>query len=640
MSRAVRKMQARMRAQQEAEEAEGAEEEGSSEEEEEVAKPSRFANFAAAFSSDDDDDEEEEASGSAESPRVPKFASAKPKAAKKKKKKEEDEEEENKQREVDGWDALDEIEQRVETPEDTEKSDDETDDERDVAGKHVLKIEKDLFNIEKELQRVMVGEERRTNTNTAKVRLAGKLVHHRKLWLFTPKDPWPRPDTEVKMSMQSGLDGIPEFGFQPEMSYTRAYQEYAGIVQAQDIQSLYEFIHKYKFFPPACLSVADIMRSHSEHEQAFQLIQRAIYGMECFFHPSFSPFRVGQNKAAASNEPHRARLLLQTKNGEVTNWLLLKALWMYMTALGGQGLYRSCLEVNKFIVSISMPNDYAHALLHLDYHALRSRNHEWLFEFCRLFLAQDCDVFGQIKIDDYSDRVVTLDMLLPNFAFSCALAGYMSFPEKLDMNKIPNVPLQSLHVKKGIKKEEIDEDYDGCVLVHARLMRALLYFPLALRVLLDQWGTDLETHPRNIGAGPHKKWREILDSNPFNPETALHFQHKEHNDAMHKIIAFFITRTITLWKNDQCLGWLYRVCARLSKVYESPPFAEELDEQRGIWSTLPNTLLSNDVYSDVMASEARQGTPTMPMGITNAEAAALPSGGWTKIHKFKVTNVK
>ena len=74
MSRAVRKMQARMRAQQEAEEAEraeDAEEEEESSEEEEPVRPSRFANFAAAFSSDSEEesDDDDAASGSAESPK-------------------------------------------------------------------------------------------------------------------------------------------------------------------------------------------------------------------------------------------------------------------------------------------------------------------------------------------------------------------------------------------------------------------------------------------------------------------------------------------------------------------------------------------------------------------------------------------
>ena len=66
--------------------------------------------------------------------------------------------------------------------------------------------------------------------------------------------------------------------------------------------------------------------------------------------------------------------------------VLDRALCIYMSHLDAQGCHRAGLEVCKLLLGMHPLTDPSHALLHLDYFALRSKQHDFLLAFAEAFL--------------------------------------------------------------------------------------------------------------------------------------------------------------------------------------------------------------------------------------------------------------
>lgn len=137
---------------------------------------------------------------------------------------------------------------------------------------------------------------------------------------------------------------------------------------------------------------------------------------------------------------------------------LFCCLGLYMIGLGDQGCNSVALEVCKLLLAMDLSYDAFHALLHIDFYALRAKCYEFLDTFSREYVRQHFDYVADLdslsvgggtgtptsessqnqnnlallKELKISLSVVTpvwdLRMSIPSFAFSSALASFFAVP--------------------------------------------------------------------------------------------------------------------------------------------------------------------------------------------------------------------
>uniref|UniRef100_A0A2K6FEA9 TCF25 ribosome quality control complex subunit n=1 Tax=Propithecus coquereli TaxID=379532 RepID=A0A2K6FEA9_PROCO len=139
------------------------------------------------------------------------------------------------------------------------------------------------------------------------------------------------------------------------------------------------------------LQLSDACRFQEDQEMARDLVERALYSMECAFHPLFS-LTSGACRLDYRRPENRSFYL---------------ALYKQMSFLEKRGCPRTALEYCKLILSLEPDEDPLCMLLLVDHLALRARNYEYLI---RLFQEWE----GHRNLSQ-----------LPNFAFSVPLAYFL-----------------------------------------------------------------------------------------------------------------------------------------------------------------------------------------------------------------------
>lgn len=322
----------------------------------------------------------------------------------------------------------------------------------------------------------------------------GKTLHHRRLFLteLDPQlEPWPKPDTIASMVAFRDETGRLSFDFIETQSSKRSLETLQAVVRQEDPELLQRYLARSPFSLDGLLVMAEYHRRQGDYEQAQQLIRRAVYTVECSFAPDFSPFEAERGKAKKRGEKRfgnypisspQVRLRLPSdekdESGAVglawPGWSCLRALWLHMHALAGQGMHRSALEMSKLLLSMTLPRDPLHVLLWVDHLCLRSHQYRTLHHLS-LSLAQSLESWQSLQPE--KKPFAKLEIAFPNFAYSVALAGILQ--------KRPNMSaLNQLTLEQILFVEDLDED----LLTFARLMRALLYFPACVRPLLEEAG--------------------------------------------------------------------------------------------------------------------------------------------------------
>lgn len=120
----------------------------------------------------------------------------------------------------------------------------------------------------------------------------GRFLHYRRLFLVepTPDDGWPRPDGCAKM--------VPDesqcFRIETTPEHSKVLLEFAACSMLHDPQMIHNFLMEYPFCVEGLLVYSEIARQSGEHQQAFQILRRAVYATECGFDGAFSPFQETQ----------------------------------------------------------------------------------------------------------------------------------------------------------------------------------------------------------------------------------------------------------------------------------------------------------------------------------------------------------
>ncbi|CAN2389410.1 negative regulation of transcription by RNA polymerase II [Pristimantis euphronides] len=308
-------------------------------------------------------------------------------------------------------------------------------------GRPLLYVEHRNLNPETELKkffgsRAVMGDQRPRQRQR---------VHHRSTWITSPKNSWPKfSKTGITMSLLETKRGVQYFAFVHQRDYQQVQFKFLDAIESMDPNNIVLLLQMNPYHVDSLLQLSDVCRLHEDQEMARDLIERALYSLECAFHPVFS-LTSGICRLDYCRPENRGFFL---------------ALFKHLMFLEKRGCLRTALEYCKLIISLDPENDPLCMHLLIDYLALRAREYSFL-----------------IRMFDEWEAHRNLS-LLPNFAFS--------------------VPLALLQYSQ---QEEVSEQEQVTTYNRAShlLQQALTMFPGVLIPLLDACGVQpdaaVASHP-------------------------------------------------------------------------------------------------------------------------------------------------
>ncbi|XP_041878762.1 transcription factor 25 [Corvus kubaryi] len=213
----------------------------------------------------------------------------------------------------------------------------------------------------------------------------------RSMWLTAPKNTWPRySKTGITMQLLDTWRGVQHFTFEHHREYQQVQFKFLDAVESMDPNNIVLLLQMNPYHVDSLLQLSDVCRMQEDQEMARDLIERALYSLECAFHPVFS-LTSGACRLDYRRPENRAFFL---------------ALFKHLMFLEKRGCPRTALEFCKLILSLDPENDPLCVLLLIDFLSLRAREYTFL---TRLF--QEWESHRNLS-------------QLPNFAFSVPLAYF------------------------------------------------------------------------------------------------------------------------------------------------------------------------------------------------------------------------
>ncbi|KAM4797900.1 LOW QUALITY PROTEIN: ribosome quality control complex subunit TCF25-like [Urocitellus parryii] len=289
--------------------------------------------------------------------------------------------------------------------------------------KHVLYVEHRHLNPDTELKRyfgaqVVLGDQRPRQRQR---------VYPKCTWLTTPKSTWPRYSKPgLSMRPLESKKGLSFFAFEHSEEYQQAQHKFLVAVESMEPNNIVVLLQTSPYHVDSLLQLSDACRFQEDQEMARDLIERALYSMECAFHPLFS-LTSGTHQLDYCRPENRSFYL---------------ALYKQMSFLEKRGCPRTALEFCKLILSLEPGEDSLCMLLLVDHLALRARNYEYLI---RLF--QEWEAHRNLS-------------QLPNFAFSVALA-YFLLSQQTDL---PQHELSSAREKASLLIQQAHTMFPGVLM--------------------------------------------------------------------------------------------------------------------------------------------------------------------------------
>ncbi|KFV74451.1 Transcription factor 25, partial [Struthio camelus australis] len=213
----------------------------------------------------------------------------------------------------------------------------------------------------------------------------------RSTWLTAPKNTWPRySKTGIAMQLVETRRGVQYFTFEHHREYQQVQFKFLDAVESMDPNNIVLLLQMNPYHVDSLLQLSDVCRMQEDQEMARDLIERALYSLECAFHPVFS-LTSGSCRLDYRRPENRAFYL---------------ALFKHLMFLEKRGCPRTALEFCKLILSLDPENDPLCVLLLIDFLSLRAREYSFL---TRMF--QEWESHRNLS-------------QLPNFAFSVPLAYF------------------------------------------------------------------------------------------------------------------------------------------------------------------------------------------------------------------------
>ncbi|XP_061863583.1 ribosome quality control complex subunit TCF25 isoform X2 [Colius striatus] len=282
---------------------------------------------------------------------------------------------------------LEDIDSLLEKIEETNGLSQQTQDGILTDSRPLLYVEHRNLNPENELKRyfgarAVLGDQRPRQRQRQYVRST---------WLTAPKNTWPRySKTGIAMQLLDSRRGVQHFTFEHHREYQQVQFKFLDAVESMDPNNIVLLLQMNPYHVDSLLQLSDVCRMQEDQEMARDLVERALYSLECAFHPVFS-LTSGTCRLDYRRPENRAFFL---------------ALFKHLMFLEKRGCPRTALEFCKLILSLDPENDPLCVLLLIDFLSLRAREYTFL---TRMF--QEWESHRNLS-------------QLPNFAFSVPLAYF------------------------------------------------------------------------------------------------------------------------------------------------------------------------------------------------------------------------
>lgn len=192
------------------------------------------------------------------------------------------------------------------------------------------------------------------------------------------------------MSLVENKDGLCLFTYEHSQSYQQIQKKFLEAVESLNPDNIVAIINNHPYHVDALIQLSDLCRLSEDLAMAAELIERALYCLEYSFHPLFN-LAQGNCRLDYRRQENRAFFI---------------TLFKHLIFVGGRACYRTALEFCKVLLSLAPEDDPLAVVLAIDFYALRSREYQWLVQFC----------------DEWESRRNLSQ--LPNFAFSLAIAHF------------------------------------------------------------------------------------------------------------------------------------------------------------------------------------------------------------------------
>ncbi|EZA51501.1 hypothetical protein DMN91_000628 [Ooceraea biroi] len=255
----------------------------------------------------------------------------------------------------------------------------------------VLIVQHKHLNPYNELKRIFGSKT--VEAEQSKTRNRGRSGHLRKTWLVSPRDNWPPLGKfGLTMSFDHGMDDTGNaqyFVYQHSSSYKQIQLKFLRAVESLNPENIISIINAHPYHVDALLQTSELCNVSEDLAMAAEFAERALYSLECAFHPSFN-LTTTQCRLDYRKQQNRALFIV---------------LFKHLGFVGGRACYRTSLEFCKLLLSLDHADPLA-VILFIDFYALRAREYKWFVEFCNLW---------------ESSRNLSQ---LPNIAYSLALAHF------------------------------------------------------------------------------------------------------------------------------------------------------------------------------------------------------------------------
>nr|XP_031292579.1 transcription factor 25 isoform X1 [Camelus dromedarius] len=456
--------------------------------------------------------------------------------------------------------------------------------------RHVLYVEHRHLNPDTELKRyfgarAVLGEQRPRQRQR---------VYPKCTWLTTPKSAWPRyTKPGLSMRLLESKKGRSSFAFEHSEEYQQTQHKFLAAVESMEPNNIVVLLQTSPYHVDSLLQLSDACRFQEDQEMARDLVERALYSMECAFHPLFS-LTSGTCRLDYRRPENRSFYL---------------ALYKQMSFLEKRGCPRTALEYCKLILSLEPDEDPLCMLLLVDHLALRARSYEYL-----IHLFQEWEAHRNLS-------------QLPNFAFSVPLAYFL------------------LSQQADLAVQELSSTRETASLL---IQQALTMFPGALMPLLEYcgvrpdaavaghrfFGPDAEIRHLHLVRTPYPRlaalsgrllslWDAGYTSDtptgvPVGawPEPSGVLQASlPHSQppALSQLVSLYLGRSHSLWKEPATMSWLEEnVHKVLQAVDAGDPAVEACESRRKVlYQCAPR-----NIHRHVVLSEIKEAVAALPPDVT------------------------
>ncbi|XP_022104331.1 transcription factor 25-like [Acanthaster planci] len=256
--------------------------------------------------------------------------------------------------------------------------------------KAVLAVEHKNLNADNEMRRIFGSNVVRQAEQRRRGR---RKTYQRSTWLVSPKAEWPNiGKTGLSMKRLEIKGGYQSFTLEHSKDYQQVQFQFLDAVESLNPQNLTILLQMHPYHIDTLLQLSEVCKMSEDRQMAAELVERALYSIECSFHTMFS-LTQGTCRLDYRRVENRAFFL---------------ALFRHAVFVGQRGANRTALELCKLILSLDPDTDPLGILLTIDHYALRSEQYQCL-----------------IRMYDEWEAHKNLSQL-PNFAFSLALAYFHS----------------------------------------------------------------------------------------------------------------------------------------------------------------------------------------------------------------------